>query len=77
MYAIKLQDNKVVSWQIVSKEYVAKFKNDSSSPLNMGYILVESLEGYEMAKLVVKTEKERILETLELTEIQLEKIKKL
>ena len=78
MYAIKLKDGKIETCQRITKNYINKFRDDPSNPLNNGYLLTEDISGYEwILPAPSKPEKERILEVLGLTEAHLEKIKKL
>jgi len=78
MYAVKFNaEGKVRDWTTVSQEYLKKYKDDPSNPLNQGYKLRETLDGVEMLKPIVKTEKETIMEALDITEDQLDKLKQL
>jgi len=76
-YVITLENGKVKGYQKVTDEYLSKFSKDATSPLKQpGAILVNSLEGYEMADPPKKqTEKERILDAIGLTMADIDKIK--
>ena len=76
-YAVKLQDGKLASWMEVSDEYIEKFKDDPTNPLNQGWMLVEDISKYERYEHPTITEKQRILKELGVTEDDLAKLKAL
>lgn len=60
-HIIKLENGKIISLQVASETYIDKFQKDISNPLNNGYIVVDSLEGYEFqTKDKSETEEEKI-----------------
>ena len=65
-YAIKLKDGKIEGYQSLSDSYLSKYASDPSCPLQQGYFLVDSLEGYEFYEAPPPpTEKDKFLEMLE------------
>ena len=65
-YAIKLKDGKIEGYQPLSDSYLSKYASDPSCPLQQGYFLVDSLEGYEFYEPPAEpTEKEKLLALLE------------
>lgn len=77
-YAIKLnQDGKITAMMRLSDKYIKKFANDPSNPLNQGYELRDSIDGLESVVKPVKTRKELLLETLGITQANLDKLKTL
>ena len=81
MYVVKYNgDNEIVSWQLVTQEYLDTYKGDKSNPATDKTVKVLTPEEFKSAKKYVasvKTEKERALETLGLTQRDLDNIKKL
>ncbi len=60
-YLIKLKNGKIESHQTVSEKYLENFANDESNPINKGYEVVDSLDGYEFVpKKKGKTLDERV-----------------
>ena len=72
-YAVKMKDGKVVSWQMLSDKYLEEHAADPSCPLQQGYIIVNSMEGLEIAEPPLpKTEKEKLSELLKDEDIKAE-----
>jgi len=76
-YAVKIVNNKIISYQLMPEKYLDTFKDDKSNPLNNGYTLVDSLKNYIIEIPKESTEKECILSILSLTENDLSKVKQL
>lgn len=76
-YAVKLEDGKLASWMVVSDEYIEKFKDDPTNPLNQGFVLVDDISGYEVYEHPKVTERGRILKELGVSEDDLARLKTL
>ena len=71
-YAIKLIDGKLAEYQKLSDKYLAEHASDPTSPIQQGYILVDSIEGFELyVPPAPPTDKEKFLDMLDDESIKL------
>lgn len=81
MYVVKYNaNNEIVSWSLVTQEYLDKFKGDPSNPASDKDAKVIDPKTFEKAKKYSKpvvTEKHKIMTELGITQEQLDKIKNL